>query len=70
VHRFDAPEGSIVLLHNLAAEPVTVDLTPTDLGKNPDEVFADSRYEPLARRVGELALSGWGYRWIRTRRGE
>jgi len=69
-HRFEAPEGSIVLLHNLAAEPVTVDLSPIDLGKEPYEVFADTDYEPLGRRVGELTLSGWGYRWIRTRRGQ
>ncbi len=69
VHRFEAPEGSIVLLHNLGPSPVTVDLSPIDLGKEPYEVFADSDYEPLARRVGELALSGYGYRWIRVRRG-
>jgi maltose alpha-D-glucosyltransferase / alpha-amylase len=70
VHRFEAPEGSIVLLHNLAPSPVTVDLSPTDLGQAPYEVFADSDYEPLARRVSDLALSGYGYRWIRVRRGK
>jgi len=70
MHRFDAPEGSIVLLHNLAGEPVTVDVTPADLGREAYEVFADTAYSPLDRQVGELALSGWGYRWIRVRRGE
>lgn len=30
VHRFDAPEGSVLLLHNLADEPVTVDIGKLD----------------------------------------
>jgi len=50
-HRFDAPEGSILLLHNLADTPVTLDLGGLDVGKNPYEVFADSAYEPLERTI-------------------
>jgi maltose alpha-D-glucosyltransferase/alpha-amylase len=35
-HRFDAPEGSILFLHNLAAEPVRVDLGhQTERGEAP-----------------------------------
>jgi maltose alpha-D-glucosyltransferase/alpha-amylase len=69
VHRFDAPEGSIVLLHNLADEPASVDLG--SLGRTPDahEVLSDGPYEPLGRRLGDLRLNPWGYRWIRLRRG-
>lgn len=68
-HRFDAPEGSIVLLHNLADEVVTVDLGKLDgTAARPWEIFADAQYpEPTARLQG-LELNGWGYRWIRLRR--
>ncbi|MFL6099763.1 MAG: alpha-amylase family glycosyl hydrolase, partial [Actinomycetales bacterium] len=69
VHRFEAPEGAILLLHNLSPEAVSVDLSPVALSEEPVEVFADTDYGPLTRRLGEVSLSGWGYRWIRTRRG-
>jgi maltose alpha-D-glucosyltransferase/alpha-amylase len=73
-HRFDAPEGAILLLHNLADTGVTLDLSGLDLGsgmsgaKPPYEVFADDRYEQPAKNLGNLELNGWGYRWIRLRR--
>ena len=71
-HRFDAPEGAILLLHNLAGTPVTLDLSAVDLhigrAKQPYEVFADGRYEPPAKNLGQVKLNGWGYRWIRLRR--
>jgi maltose alpha-D-glucosyltransferase/alpha-amylase len=69
VHRFEAPEGAILLLHNLAPKAVSVDLGPLGLTDEPVEVFADTDYGPLTRRLGEVGLSGFGYRWIRTRRG-
>jgi maltose alpha-D-glucosyltransferase/alpha-amylase len=73
-HRYDAPEGAILLLHNLAGTAVTLDLGDVDLGigrssKQPYEVFADDRYEPPAKNLGQLELNGYGYRWIRLRRG-
>jgi maltose alpha-D-glucosyltransferase/alpha-amylase len=68
VHRFDAPEGAILLLHNLAATPVVLDLSAVEVGKNPDEVFANAAYEPLTRDLSQVALDGWGYRWLRLRR--
>jgi maltose alpha-D-glucosyltransferase/alpha-amylase len=68
-HRFDAPEGAILLLHNLAATPVTLDLGGVDTGPEaPYEVFADDRYESPAKNLKNLELNGWGYRWIRLRR--
>lgn len=69
VHRFDAPEGAIVLLHNLADAPVTVDLSA--LGRVPEahEVWSDGPYGPLGSRLVDLRLNPWGYRWIRLRRG-
>ena len=68
-HRFDAPEGSILLLHNLADRPVTVDLGSVEATDQTYEVFADAAYDPLGRRLTGLRLNGWGYRWIRLRRG-
>jgi maltose alpha-D-glucosyltransferase/alpha-amylase len=69
VHRFDADEGSILLLHNLADAPAAVDLA--SLGRVPDahEVLSDGPYDPVGPRLGSLRLNPWGYRWIRLRRG-
>ena len=69
VHRFDAPEGSILLLHNLSGRSVTIDLSGVDLGPDPSEVLADADYAPIGETVDEVELGGWGYRWIRVRRG-
>lgn len=69
VHRFDAAEGSILLVHNLADRPVTLDLGAVDAGPQTYDVFGDAAYEPLGRRLTALPVNGWGYRWIRLRRG-
>ena len=68
-HRFDAPEGTILLLHNLADSAVTVDLPPAHLGPDATDMFADDDYEPLSPSAPRAHLNGWGYRWIRLRRG-
>ena len=69
-HRFDAPEGAILLLHNLADTAVTVDVGPLDgMSDRPREVFSDRPYPPPGRRLGGLQLDGYGYRWIRLSRG-
>ncbi|MFL6161814.1 MAG: alpha-amylase family protein [Jatrophihabitantaceae bacterium] len=68
-HRFDEAAGSILLLHNLADQPVTIDASTLRIGEHAYEVFADTDYEPLPRKVTELSLTGWGYRWIRLRGG-
>ncbi len=68
-HRFDAPEGSILLLHNLSETPATVDLGRLDGDQPPYEVFSDQAYEPIGRRLDGLRLGPYGYRWIRLRRG-
>jgi maltose alpha-D-glucosyltransferase/alpha-amylase len=70
VHRFDAPEGSILLLHNLADESVVV-----NVGRQPGmarawEMFADAPYPRPTAALRGLELNGWGYRWIRLRRGD
>jgi maltose alpha-D-glucosyltransferase/alpha-amylase len=69
VHRFDAPEGSIVLLHNLSDTQVTVELDGiADRTYRPLEVFSDSDYGASQVDLTRLSLNGWGYRWIRLRR--
>jgi maltose alpha-D-glucosyltransferase / alpha-amylase len=68
-HRFDAPEGSILLLHNLSDAAVTVDLgrlAGTD--GRPFELFSDDFYARPTSRMAGVPLNGWGYRWIRLRR--
>jgi maltose alpha-D-glucosyltransferase/alpha-amylase len=68
-HRFDAPEGSILLLHNLADSPITVALAQVEIAPGASEMFSDDDYGALADGVADLHLNGWGYRWIRLRRG-
>jgi maltose alpha-D-glucosyltransferase/alpha-amylase len=68
-HRFQAPEGSILLLHNLADTPVVLDLSPADVSKHAYEVFSDAPYQPVQEDLSHFRLNGWGYRWIRLRRG-
>ena len=66
VHRADGASGTMLFLHNLSDEPVTVDLgSLADEAPDLDEVFADRDY-PLD--LGALDLAGYGYRWIRLRR--
>lgn len=67
-HRFDAPEGAVLLLHNLDDQAVTVDLgRQTEPGDKPVEVFADGPYDPPNLRLEGLELRGFGFRWIRLR---
>jgi maltose alpha-D-glucosyltransferase/alpha-amylase len=75
-HRFAAPEGEIVLLHNLADRAVTVDLGRLGDGDGgdgddddgPREVFSDGPYDEPPPDLTGLKLRGHGYRWIRLRR--
>ena len=70
MHRFDAPEGSILLLHNLADVPVTVDVGRQAGVDRVWEMFADGPYPRPTTTLRGLELNGWGYRWIRLRRGD
>jgi maltose alpha-D-glucosyltransferase / alpha-amylase len=68
-HRFDAPEGAMVFLHNLDDRAVTVDLGRLDgMDGPPADVFTDGDYPPLPRTLTGVELHGFGYRWIRLRR--
>jgi maltose alpha-D-glucosyltransferase/alpha-amylase len=68
-HRFDAPEGSILLLHNLSETPASLDLGRVDSDQPLYEVFSDQAYDPIGRRLDGVRLGPYGYRWIRLRRG-
>jgi maltose alpha-D-glucosyltransferase / alpha-amylase len=68
-HRYDAPEGEILLVHNLDDRDVTLDLAPAtaDLTGRPVEVFANAAYPAPTKRLKGLELTGYGYRWLRFR---
>jgi maltose alpha-D-glucosyltransferase/alpha-amylase len=69
-HRFDGPSGAVLLLHNLANAAVTVDIGPLPgMASRPYDLLVDGPYAPPGRTLSALALNGWGYRWIRLRRG-
>lgn len=68
VHRADGPTGSMLFLHNLGTEDVTVDLgNLAGEADHPNEVFTNQEYGPLGDFTS-LQLSAYGYRWIRLRR--
>ena len=72
-HSVSGDEGRMIALHNLSPEPAVV---PIDLGRKAadtklvDLLRDDSAVTDAAGRV-ELALEGYGYRWLRcVREGE
>ncbi|MCW2540197.1 MAG: trehalose synthase [Frankiales bacterium] len=70
-HRFDAPAGSILLLHNLADASVTVDIGElSGMDTRPYDLLVDGPYAAPTARLAGLELHGWGYRWIRLRRSD
>ncbi len=67
-HRADGPSGTMLFLHNLGTEDVTVDLSDLfEDSHDPNQVFGDQPYQPVGR-LNALELAGYGYRWIRLRR--
>ena len=70
-HRFDASAGSILLLHNLADTAVTIDIgeLPGTEGV-PYDLFVDGPYDAPTRKLSDLKLNGYGYRWIRLSRSD
>ncbi|MGC4803505.1 alpha-amylase family protein [Micromonospora sp. DT233] len=69
-HRADGPTGTMVFLHNLGTEDVEVDLgTLAGEADMPIDVLADRGYGEVGK-LDSLKLAGYGYRWIRLRRGD
>ncbi|HET9650468.1 MAG TPA: alpha-amylase family protein [Microlunatus sp.] len=70
-HRFDAPQGSILLLHNLADVEVSLDIgTQDDDLPDPYDLLVDGPYDAPPRTLTGLRLRGYGYRWIRLDRSD
>jgi len=70
-HRFDAESGAILLLHNLADAEVTLDIGPLKgMVGEPYDLLVDGPYEAPGPKLAQLALHGWGYRWIRLSRSD
>ncbi|MGI8459804.1 MAG: alpha-amylase family protein [Propionibacteriaceae bacterium] len=70
VHRFDAPAGSILLLHNLADTEVSVDVGDQGGAEAPYDLLVDGPYDAPRRDLTALQLHGYGYRWIRISRSD
>jgi maltose alpha-D-glucosyltransferase/alpha-amylase len=67
-YRFDAPEGAILLLHNLGEKAAVVDLKgAVEVEGKPVEVFANTAYPAVTKRMSDIELTGYGYRWLRLR---
>ena len=68
-HRADSPAGSVLFLHNLGEQAVSLDLGRQP-GTGPDfgEVFGDRPYQEPQPDLRELELAGYGFRWIRLNR--
>ncbi len=68
VHRADSHTGTMLFLHNLGKDDVTVDLSSVeDESEQPNDVLADREY-PDPGKLADLKVAGYGYRWIRLRR--
>ncbi|MER7165407.1 alpha-amylase family protein [Micromonospora sp. NPDC000207] len=68
-HRADGATGTMVFLHNLGTEDAVVDLgLLADEAELPIDVLADRSYEELGK-MDTVRINGYGYRWIRLRRG-
>jgi maltose alpha-D-glucosyltransferase/alpha-amylase len=69
VHRVTGETGTLLFLHNLGREDVTVDVgrQPGQEGP-PVEVFSDRRYDPVDDDLHAVPVAGSGYRWLRLRR--
>jgi maltose alpha-D-glucosyltransferase/alpha-amylase len=67
-HRADGSTGSMLFLHNLGTDTVTVDLGFLHAESNhPNQVFGDQDYADVGK-LDALELGPYGYRWIRLSR--
>ncbi|NJP32207.1 alpha-amylase family protein [Micromonospora thermarum] len=68
-HRADGSTGTMVFLHNLGTGDAVVDLSHLEPEADlPIDVLGDRSYAPVGK-LDRLQLAGYGYRWIRLRRG-
>jgi maltose alpha-D-glucosyltransferase / alpha-amylase len=68
VHRADDTTGTMLFVHNLCTKDAVVDLSSVYAdAESPNDVLADREYPDLGKFT-EVAVAGYGYRWIRLRR--
>jgi glycosidase len=67
-HMCSWDDGSLVAVHNLAAEPRTVPLTleGCDSSHRLVDLLAEGGTEVSDKGTAEVALDGYGYRWLRV----
>ncbi|HEX8629824.1 MAG TPA: alpha-amylase family glycosyl hydrolase, partial [Catenuloplanes sp.] len=69
VHRADGPTGTMLFLHNLGPNEATVDVGGLAAeAELPNDVLSDQQYDQVGD-LDALRVGGYGYRWIRLRRG-
>jgi maltose alpha-D-glucosyltransferase/alpha-amylase len=67
-HRADGTTGTMLFLHNLGTETVTVDIGSLYAESDyANQVFGDQDYADVGK-LDALELGPYGYRWIRLRR--
>jgi glycosidase len=65
-HALTWDEGSVLFLHNFAAEPTTVELDLERFGGGPLTDILDAGAGPVCDDGGTaVPLEGYGYRWLR-----
>ena len=66
VHRMTGATGTLLFLHNLGRDEVTVDVGPQPEQDGPPvEVFSDRRYDPVEEDLHAVPLAASGFRWLR-----
>ncbi|MDQ0368739.1 alpha-amylase family protein [Catenuloplanes indicus] len=69
-HRAVDTTGSMLFLHNLRGDDCEVDMSSlAGESDHPVEVLSDDGYDPISEDMSAVSLNGYGYRWIRLRRG-
>ncbi len=71
-HRCAWEGSAVVALHNLSSEPTTVPLRLPDEAEGTEllDLLADGSCALDADSSAELALEGYGFRWLRVRRAD
>jgi maltose alpha-D-glucosyltransferase / alpha-amylase len=69
VHRMTGATGTLLFLHNLGPDDVTVDLGPQPGQQGrPVDVFGDRRYNRVGEDLRSVQVAGSGFRWLRLGR--
>ncbi|GAB7043648.1 MULTISPECIES: alpha-amylase family protein [Catenuloplanes] len=69
-HRAVDTTGCMLFLHNLGGDDCEVDMSSlAEEADHPVEVLSDDGYDPITEDLSAVKLNGYGYRWVRLRRG-